>query len=568
MSPGARFLHRKPLPQARALLLAGTAPVGAEEVDAGDGCGRVAAETILAVHPSPHYRASAMDGIAVRASDTFAASAQSPVRLRIVAGGSDASGGAGPGASDPEAASEHGAAADKRGAGGESAADQHGAAAGDSAADLPGASSGPRSAAAELTCHAVDTGSPLADWTDAVLRIEDVTVSGDTCVVKSPVPPGRDVRRAGEDIDAGAVIVPAGARLTPYDVGAALATGTSRLPVRRRPRVAIIATGSEVVELGATARPGQVIEYNSRVMSGLITEWGGHAQRLGIVADDEAALTCVIGDACRSFDVVCVIAGSSAGRKDLTIPVLEGLGEVFVHGVDIAPGRPVALARVGTTPVVAVPGYPVSAIVACEQLLEPLLAALLGAAPRVPQTLEAIVRRKIPSRLGIEEFRRVCLTRGRDGYVVAPLPGGAGSISTVAGAHGWLRIPSNREGIDAGQSVTIELAAPHAEVDAALVVAGHPCDTGTEIERRLRALDPNARVRYLRLGEFDAAGAVARGEAHLVIGDGGDAAQSGATSLVKLRVCGGAENGWMAASGPEESAVLRVLVEAGIVEGI
>lgn len=524
MSPHATFLHRKPLAEARALLLAAVSPVEAEEVDAGDACGRVAADTVYAVHPSPHYRASAMDGIAVRAADTFAASAQAPVRLKLEVAGS--------------------AAAAAEGA--------------------PGDGGEPR-------CRAVDTGSPLPDWADAVLRIEDVSVGGDTCVVKSPVPPGRDVRRAGEDIGAGAVVAPSGARLTAYDVGTVLATGTSRLRVRRRPRVAIIATGSEVVEPGRLAEPGQVIEYNSRVMAGLIAQWGGCAERLGIVADDEAALAATIGGACRSFDVVCVIAGSSAGRKDLTIPALEKLGRVFVHGVDIAPGRPVALARVGATPVVAVPGYPVSAIVACEQLLRPLIAALLGTAEVAPLTLEATVRRKIPSRLGIEEFRRVCLTRGRVGYVAAPLPGGAGSISTVSGAHGWLRIPSNSEGIDAGQRVTIELLVEPAEADAALVVAGHPCAAGNEIERRLRQVDARARVHYLSLGELDAGAAIERGEAHLMLGSIDSLPSDGAAPLVQLSVCDGEGSSpttygcaWATKSGLEEMPVLGVLLAAAI----
>ncbi len=517
MSPHAKFLQRKTLSEARALLLNGVASVDAEELEVGDACGRVTAETLFAVHPSPHYRASAMDGVAVRAADTFAASAQTPLRLPLLASGQ---------------------------------------------------TGGEQQAAAQPFCQAVDTGSPLATWADAVLRIENVTISDGVCVVTSPVPPGRDVRRAGEDIDAGAVVVPAGARLTPYDLGALLATGTSRLRVRQRPRVAIIATGSEVVEPGGTAAPGQVIEYNSRVMAALVTEWGGQPQRLGIVADDEASLASTIGAACRSFDVVCVIAGSSAGRKDLTIPVLETLGEVFVHGVDIAPGRPVALARVEATPVVAVPGYPVSAIVACEQLLQPLIAALLGSAQLAPPTLEASVRRKITSRLGIEEFRRVCLTRGPCGYVVAPLPGGAGSISTVADAHGWLRIPFNREGVDAGCDVTIELLVTRDEIDAAMVVAGHPCGAGYEIERRLRALDARARVHYLRLGKLDAAAAVERGEAHLMLDDEDphQSADDDAKPLVKLSACGA--GAWTTAAGLEENPVLGVLLEASILEVI
>lgn len=539
MSPHATFLKRKPLPEARAMLLEGVSPVDAEELDVGDACGRVVAETIVALHPSPHYRASAMDGIAVRAADTFAASAQTPVRLQVVA-------------------REHAGAVEQAGGRGPTTSDAQ-------RAERPSDTSEP-------LCIAVDTGSPLPDWADAVLRIENVTVSDGTCVVKTPVPPGRDVRRAGEDIDAGAVIVPAGARLSAYDLGAVLATGTSRLRVRRRPRVAIVATGSEVVEPGGVAAPGQVIEYNSRVMTGLIDEWGATAERLGIVADDEAALSSAIGDACRCFDAVCVIAGSSAGRKDLTIPVLESLGEVFVHGVDIAPGRPVALARVAATPVVAVPGYPVSAIVACEQLVRPLVAALLGTAERAPHTLEASVRRKIPSRLGIEEFRRVCLSSAAGDYVVAPLPGGAGSISTVAGAHGWLRIDANREGIDAGERVTIELIVTRDEVDAALVVAGSPCEAGAEIERRLRTLDRRARVAYLRLGALDALGAIARGEAHLALGNGeqADAADGSAAPLQRLRVRGldGSAAAVVSASGLKEIAVLRKLLDAKVLEAV
>src|SRR6185369_2627645 len=165
-----------------------------------------------------------------------------------------------------------------------------------------------------------------------------------------------------------------------------LATGTTSLRVRRRPRVAILATGSEIVEPGGDAAAGRVIEYNSRVAAALVEEWGGSPHRLGIAADDATSLARAVGDAADRFDVVCVIAGSSAGRKDLTVATLASLGEVLVHGVDISPGRPAALARIRTrdsaraVPVIAVPGYPVAAIVVCEQLLRPLVAALLGSA--------------------------------------------------------------------------------------------------------------------------------------------------------------------------------------------
>jgi len=515
MSAHATFLQRRPLPEARALLLAGVEPAGDEEIEAENANGRIAAATVVAVHPAPHYRASAMDGIAVRTADTWAA-ADAPVLLRA----------------------------------------------------LPASSPAP--AAGDPCCVPVDTGSLLPQWADAVVRIEDVVAQGDGYRIKSVVPPGNDVRSAGEDIAAETVLLPAGARIRPWDIGAMLATGITIVRVRLRPRVAILATGGEVVEPSGgsqapsnaaqtapvqAAAPGQVIEYNSRVIAALVEEWGGSAHRLGIVADDEASLARAIADAAARFDVVCVIAGSSAGRKDFTIAALASQGEVFVHGVDIAPGRPVALARVRrasrdsdgeardadanpgtggdsirTTPAIAVPGYPVSAVVVCERLLRPLVAALLGSAEPPAELLRARVVRKIPSRLGMEEFRRVCLARRSGGeYVVAPLSSGAGSISTISTAHGWLRIAPTAEGIDAGADVDVELIVARDDVDAAFVLAGQPCATSAALEAKLREDNPRARVAHLRRGANDALAAVATGEAHgaIVPAEVGNAAGPG-----------------------------------------
>jgi len=471
------FLQRKPLPEARALLLAGVAAVGDEEIAVSDAAGRITAQNVVAAHPAPHYRASAMDGIAVRAADTRGA-ADGPLVLRMLA----------------------------------------------SAAAEP---------SVEPCCLAVDTGSLLPDWANAVIRIEDTVATGDGFRIAAVVPPGRDVRRAGEDIEAATLLLPAGAPIRAWDIGAMLATGVTTVRVRRRPRIAILATGSEVVEPESGAAPGQVIDSNSRVIAALLEGWGAAAHRLGILADDEDGLRDAVADAAARFDAVCVIAGSAAGRKDFTISTLATLGEVFVHGVDIAPGRPVALARIprvlrdsgeamadgaGSTPVLAVPGYPVAAIVACEQLLRPLVAALLGSAEEAPLLLCARLARKIPSRLGVEEFRRVCVTRQADGSrIVAPLPSGAGSISTVTGAHGWLRIEATVEGLDAGSDVDVELIVAPADVDAAFVLAGSPTEASGSLEQLLRHRDPRARVLHLRLGKGDAVRAVESGEAHATL---------------------------------------------------
>lgn len=467
MSAARTFLQRRCVADARALLLDGISPVDAEDIAVDDAAGRIAASDIVASHPSPHYRASAMDGIAVRAADTVHA----PCVLGVAA----------PDAATPPAG----------------------------------------------VCAPVDTGSMLPEWADAVVRVENTRSDDDGGYrVLTAVTAGQDVRRAGEDIDAGTVVVGAGAPLRPWDLAAVLATGTATVAVRRRPRVAILATGGEVVEPGGAAAAGQVIESNSRMLAALVEEWGASAHRLGLVADDEAALAAALADAADRFDAVAVIAGSSAGRRDFTVAALATAGSLLVHGLDVAPGRPAAIAHLrcgrnrAVVPALALPGYPVAALVVADVLLRPLVAALLGAAePRRP-SLRARVLRKIPSRLGLEEFRRVVLLRGDDGSrTAATLASGAGSISTVTGAHGWLRIDAAVEGIDAGSDVDVEMFVPVEEADAAFVIGGRPCAASATLEARLRRLDPRARVRHLGRGRVDALDAVERGEAHAAFVD-------------------------------------------------
>lgn len=460
------FLQRRSLADARALLLGGVEAVDAERIAADDAAGRVAAADVAAAHPAPHYRASAMDGLAVRAADTAAA----PLLLRALAAG-----------------------------------------------QAPGD---------EPCCVPVDTGSALPAWADAVIRIEDTKAADGGFRIAAPVAPGRDIRRAGEDIDAGTIVVARGSVLRAADLGALLATGTSSVLVRRRPRVAILATGSEVIEPGSAAAAGQVIEYNSRVLAALVHEWGGTAHRLGIVGDDEDAVAAALADAAARFDAVAVIAGSSAGRKDFTTAALAASGELLAHGLDLAPGRPAAIARLrraggGTTPALGIPGYPVAAFVVADVLLRPLVAALLGTPEPLRPRLRARTVRKVASRLGVEEFRRVVLTRQPDGSrVIAPLPAGAGSISTVAGAHGWLRIDAATEGIDAGSEAELELFVPVEEADAAFVVGGRPEPASAALEAELRRADPRARVMHLGRSPADAMDAVERGEAHGAFVDG------------------------------------------------
>ena len=464
--------QRVPLAKARELLIACMPEMGIESVSVEAALGRVIAEPVFARLPSPHYRASAMDGIALRAADTLRTADGATIVLPVFDG---------PGAPGPEAA-----------------------------------------------CRVVDTGSPIPDWADAVVRIEDVRARPDGYEVRAPVAPGRDIRAIGEDVAAGALLIGVGRTVRAVDVGGLLATGVARVAVRKQPRITVLATGAEVIEPLAEddiPRPGQVIEFNSRVLASYACEWGALVRYAGRVQDDAGELAARMQRELALCDVLCVIAGSSAGRKDVTITALEACGELLFRGIEVAPGRPAAGARAGNKVVLAVPGYPVSAVVAYRELLKPAIAAALRRVPAPRRSVRAVVRRDLSSRLGVEEIIRVCLAFAADGLVVAPLARSAGSIGTLVQAHGLLRIGPTCEGIAANSVVDVELLDDAFDPQEALVVGGSGNRVTAALETALAAHRSPVYVSYLGRAERDASAAVASGEAHLAFLTGSTAGQ-------------------------------------------
>jgi putative molybdopterin biosynthesis protein len=459
----SKFLQRVSLEKARKAATACTRLCEVEHIPAESALARITAEPVFARLDSPHYRASAMDGIAVRSADLSSASSETPLTLTETAVG-----------------------------------------------DTPLATDQP-------VCAPVDTGSPLPEWADTVVRIEDTKTDGTKFVVSAPISAGRDVRPIGEDIEAGALLFGAGHAIRPYDIGAMLAAGLPMVAVRRQPTVAMLATGSEVIEPGDERELGKVVEYNSRVMSAYVREWGGKPVYLGRVADEREALTRAIVAAAREHDIVTVIAGSSVGRRDFTVDVLAASGTLLVHGVDMMPGKPASIASIEGTPVIGIPGYPVSAVVTYQQLLAPVIAATLGITPATPQTIEAHVRRKIPSRLGVEEFIRVCVARDDDGYIVSPLPRGAGSITTLVRADAILRIGANNEGLDAGSLVRLELLRSSSELEHSIVVASRPDVFAATLESVAKRGLAGLRFAHVGLSTYDTIMAMERGEIELGI---------------------------------------------------
>ena len=450
------YLSDKPLEEALGGYLVHLAGAGAlrpappESVAVEDAVGRVTAAPIFARVSSPHYHASAMDGIAVRSADTFGASDALPKKLRL----------------------------------------------GDQVV-------------------IADTGDPLPAGCDAVIMIEDVHFTGeDTFEITSAAVPWQHVRVIGEDVVATEMILPANHRLRPVDLGGILAGGVTEIKVHPRPRVALLPTGTELVQPGEELGPGSIIEYNTRVLGAMIEEWGGLALRQEIAADDYDALRQRLEQSVQEADLVLINAGSSAGREDFTAALIRELGTVLTHGVAIKPGKPVVLGEIAGKPVVGVPGYPVSAILAVDLFVKPVVYARLGQAPPTPDLADAVVSRKIVSHLGSEEFIRVKMGLVGEKIIATPISRGAGVIMSMVRADGILRVPRLSEGFNAGGNVQVELMRPLAEVrDTTVVIGSH--DIALDVlANHLRRLFPGASLSSAHVGSLGGLTALRRGEAH------------------------------------------------------
>jgi putative molybdopterin biosynthesis protein len=452
-------------------------PLEPETVPLEQGLNRVTAAPVWAKLSAPHYHAAAMDGFAVRAADTAAASDNAPVQLR-----------AGP--------------------------------------------DGP--------ARYVDTGDPLPTWANAVIPIEDAqaldgagrpaTAGAATAAaieVRAGVAPRQHVRLMGEDMVATELVLPANHTLRPVDLGALAGCGHTSVPVYRRPRVAVIPTGSELVAAGAPVRPGDIIEYNSLVLAAQAEHWGAIATRYPIVPDDFEKIKATVSEAAAGHDLVLLNAGSSAGSEDFSARVVEALGRLLVHGIAVRPGHPVILGMVqGHTPgnghppgrsrpvpIIGVPGYPVSAALTGEIFVEPLLAKWRGQSPAAPTTLEAVITRKVLSPMGDDEYVRVTLGQVGESVVATPLARGAGVITSLVRADGLVLVPRHSEGLDAGDRVSVRLYRPADEIARTVVHIGSH-DLTLDLLAQLMA-ERGARLSSANVGSQAGLVALRRGEAHL-----------------------------------------------------
>lgn len=364
--------------------------------------------------------------------------------------------------------------------------------------------------------QAVNTGNNLPDHFDAVVMIEDVHyLEDDEVEVHIPATPWQHVRTIGEDIVATELILPEGHIIRPIDQGAMLATGLTEVEVQVPPKVVVIPTGSELIQPGEAGQPGQIIEFNTRILAGYLREWGANGSRGLPIKDDPSALRNAITAATKENDLVVLNAGASAGTRDYTSTILAELGEVIVHGVAIKPGKPVILAIVNDTPVIGLPGYPVSALLTMRLFVEEMIDDYYGREKKEVQHISALMSRPIHSSMGVDQYVRVTLGKVDDKLMATPSGKGAGAVMSLVRADGLLTIEAGSEGIGAGEEVTIELLRPKAEVDITLVFIGSHDNILDLLANQLHKQRPITRISSAHVGSMGGIMAIRRGEAHM-----------------------------------------------------
>lgn len=470
------YLEDIPLEEAQAVfhkafVEAGLAqPLTTETIPLSQANGRVTAQAVWAKLSAPHYHASAMDGFALRAKDSEGATETHPIQFSLV--------------TSPEEAER-----------------------------------------VRRPAQAVNTGHPLPAWANTVVMIEHTQLiadeAGDTIEIRAALPPWHHVRAMGEDMVATELVLPANHKIRPVDLGALAGSGHATVAVYRRPRVAIIPTGSELMtaETAVTQviAPGQIIEYNSLVLAAQAESWGAQATRWPIVPDEFEAIKTAVLAAAPDHDLILLNAGSSAGSEDYSAHVVAAVGDLLVHGVAVRPGHPVVLGMVkGTrsTPIIGVPGYPVSAALTGEIFVEPILARWQGQPAYEAPQITAVLTRKLNSHTGDDDYVRVSVGQVNDKMMATPISRGAGVITSLVRADGIVRIPRFSEGIEAGAAVAVHLYRTPQEIEKTLVAIGSHDLTLDLLAQFLAETGLGWRLASANVGSLGGLVALRRGEAH------------------------------------------------------
>ncbi|MGI6551500.1 MAG: gephyrin-like molybdotransferase Glp [Syntrophomonadales bacterium] len=400
----AEFFNVLSLEEAKQILSRNWPQPAMETVGLKEALGRTLAAGVLAKEDLPPFQRSTVDGYAVLAADVYGASETIPAFLNLA--GEVTMG------CEPEM---------------------------------------------ELTtgeCAWIPTGGMLPAGSDAVVMVEYTEKLGqDTILINRPVAAGENVIRKGEDCRTGEEVLPAGGPLRPQDIGVLAALGMTRIPVLSPLRFGIISTGDEVVEVGTTPQIGQVRDVNSYVLGAALARWGAELRYYGVIPDDFNRLQETIAAALAENDCVVMSGGSSVGTRDLSLTVLLSFPEskLLFHGLSIRPGKPTLAVRIGSQLVIGLPGHPVSALMVLEVLVGPLMP------DRMHNKRVASLTDNIASQAGRDDFVRVKLDNSGETLRAIPVHGKSGLIRVMSEAHGFIHIPSHKQGLNKGETVTVHL---------------------------------------------------------------------------------------------------------------
>src|ERR1700694_1422910 len=440
--------------------------VPSEQRRLSDALGCALAEDIMASIDVPPFDRSNVDGFAVRSTDLASASEATPVRVML---------------ND----------------------------------EVIACGTAPTRPVLSGTATSIATGGPVPRGADAIVMVEHSQPAGSRALgIRRAASPGQFVSYAGSDIARGEALLRAGTMIGSREIGMCAACGIAQGAGARRPRVAVISTGDELVQPGQPLRPAEIYDTNGAIVASAVSENGGEAEFLGAIADDEEQLEAAMRKALETCDMLVLSGGTSKGAGDVSHRIIARLGKpgIIAHGVALKPGKPLCLAVCDGKAVVILPGFPTSAMFTFHDMIVPVLRRMAGLPPRSVAKVTASVPVRIASELGRTEFVMVSLVQGTDGLIAYPSEKGSGAITAFARADGFVRIDALADQMPAGAKAEVTLFTPHVRVPDLLIVGSH-C-TGLDL-----VTAPLARagllVRSISVGSLGGLAAAKRGECDL-----------------------------------------------------
>ncbi|MDB5601957.1 MAG: molybdopterin biosynthesis protein [Xanthobacteraceae bacterium] len=441
------------------------APLGDETVMLAQALGRVLAHDVVAAVDAPPFDRSNVDGFALRAADTIGASDMAPKKFKLNA-------------------------------------------------EVIACGHAPTLEVAPATATTIATGGVIPRGADAVVMIEwtELLADGTPMIeLRRAAAAGQFVSYAGSDIARGETLLRRGARIGSREIGMLAASGLAHIDVVRRPKVAVLSTGDELVAPGTALGAANVYDSNGAIIAAAVTEAGGEPVAMGAFPDDPVKLEIAVRNALAASDMVVLSGGTSKGAGDLSHAIVSRLGQpgILVHGVALKPGKPLCLGVIGKKPIVVLPGFPTSAIFTFHAFVAPVIRALAGLPPEAAETVRATVPMRIASEMGRKEFVLVSLIEGDDGTIAFPTGKGSGSVTSFSQADGFLEIDALASSLDAGSTVEVTLIGSAAKAPDLVIMGSHDVAldvvVGALAERGFSA-------RTLAVGSLGGVAAATRGE--------------------------------------------------------